>query len=158
VAASSGPNRVTEIEAAVTRDGRILALRLDQAEDYGAFLRAPMPGPLYRMHGAITGAYDIPNVDVVNRVVLTTNIPASLIRGFGGPQSFLALDRLVQRIAVELKLDHLDVIKRNLVPAHKFPYRAAAGALFDSGDYLKAVETTTGDGRLADLKRRRDAA
>src|SRR5262245_53730118 len=59
VAASSGPNRITEIEAAVTRDGRILGLKLDQLEDYGAYLRAPMPGPLYRMHGAITGAYDI---------------------------------------------------------------------------------------------------
>src|SRR5262245_36877466 len=58
VSASSGPNRITEIEAAVARDGRILALRLDQLEDYGAFLRAPMPGPLYRMHGAVTGAYD----------------------------------------------------------------------------------------------------
>jgi 2-furoyl-CoA dehydrogenase large subunit len=158
VAASSGPNRVTEIEAAVTKDGRILALRLDQIEDYGAFLRAPMPGPLYRMHGAVTGAYDIANVDVINRVVLTNKMPASLIRGFGGPQLFLALERLVQRIAIELKLDHLEVIKRNLVPARKFPYKAAAGALFDSGDYQKAVETATGEGRLADLKRRRDAA
>jgi 2-furoyl-CoA dehydrogenase large subunit len=158
LAASSGPNRVTEIEAAVTKDGRILALRLDQLEDYGAFLRAPMPGPLYRMHGAVTGAYDIANVDVVNRVVLTNKMPASLIRGFGGPQLYLALERLVQRIAVELGLDHLDVIRRNLVPAHKFPYRAAAGALYDSGDYRRAVETAIGDGRLDDLQRRRDAA
>ena len=117
-----------------------------------------MPGPLYRMHGAITGAYDIANVDVVNRVVLTNKMPASLIRGFGGPQLYLALERLVQRIAIELGLDHLDVIKRNLVPAEKFPYRAAAGSLYDSGDYPRAVETAIGDGRLDDLKRRRDAA
>ena len=115
IAASSGPNRITKIEAAVTRDGRILALRLDQLEDYGAFLRAPMPGPLYRMHGAVTGAYDIANVDVTNRVVLTNKMPASLIRGFGGPQLYLALERLVQRIAVELGLDPLAVIRRNLV-------------------------------------------
>jgi 2-furoyl-CoA dehydrogenase large subunit len=158
VAASSGPNRITQIEAAVTRDGRILALRLDQLEDYGAFLRAPMPGPLYRMHGAVTGAYDIPNVDVVNRIVLTNKMPASLIRGFGGPQLYLAIERLVQRIAIELDLDPLDVIRRNLVPTAKFPYRAAAGALYDSGDYARAVETTVGDGRLDDLKRRREAA
>ena len=158
LAASSGPNRITEIEAAVAKDGRILALRLDQLEDYGAFLRAPMPGPLYRMHGALTGAYDIANVDVTNRVVLTNKMPASLIRGFGGPQLYLALERLVQRIAIELKLDHLDVLKRNLVPKAKFPYKAAAGSLYDSGDYLRAVETATGDGRLADLQRRRDAA
>jgi 2-furoyl-CoA dehydrogenase large subunit len=158
LAASSGPNRITEIEAAVRGDGRILALRLDQLEDYGAYLRAPMPGPLYRMHGAVTGAYDIADVEVTNRVVLTNKMPASLVRGFGGPQLYLALERLVQRIAVELGLDHLEVIKRNLVPKEKFPYRAAAGALYDSGDYLGAVETATGEGRLDDLERRRDAA
>jgi 2-furoyl-CoA dehydrogenase large subunit len=158
VAASSGPNRVTAIEAAVTNEGRIVALRFDQLEDYGAFLRAPMPGPLYRMHGAVTGAYDIANVDVKNRVVLTNKMPASLIRGFGGPQLYLALERLMQRIAVELKLDPLELIKRNLIPAAKFPYRTAAGALYDSGDYLRAIEIAAGQGRLDDLKRRRAAA
>jgi 2-furoyl-CoA dehydrogenase large subunit len=158
LAASSGPNRITEIEAAVTKDGRILGLKLDQMEDYGAFLRAPMPGPLYRMHGAVTGAYDIPNIDVTNRVVLTNKMPSSLIRGFGGPQLYLALERLVQRIAVELGLDHLDVIRRNLVPPEKFPYQAAAGGHYDSGDYPHAVATAIGDGRLDALKRRRDAA
>jgi 2-furoyl-CoA dehydrogenase large subunit len=158
VAASSGPNRVTAIEAAVTKEGRILGLKLDQLEDYGAFLRAPMPGPLYRMHGAVTGAYDIENVDVINRVVLTNKMPASLIRGFGGPQLYLALERLMQRIAVELKLDPLDVIRKNLIPAQKFPYHAAAGALYDSGDYARAVAATIGDGRLDALKRRRDEA
>ncbi|MGA8613390.1 MAG: xanthine dehydrogenase family protein, partial [Xanthobacteraceae bacterium] len=158
VAASSGPNRVTKIEAAITDAGRILALRLDQLEDYGAFLRAPMPGPLYRMHGAVTGAYDIADVDVINRVVLTNKMPASLIRGFGGPQLYLALERLMQRIAVELSLDPLDVIRRNLIPARKFPYRTAAGALYDSGDYARAVEIAAGAGRLDELKRRRDAA
>jgi 2-furoyl-CoA dehydrogenase large subunit len=158
LAASTGPNRVTEIEAAVTKDGKILGLKMDQLEDYGAFLRAPMPGPLYRMHGALTGGYDVPNLDVVNRVVLTNKMPASLIRGFGGPQLYLALERLVQRIAVELGLDHLDVIRRNLVPPEKFPYRAAAGGLYDSGDYPRAVETAIGNGRLDYLKKRRDEA
>ncbi len=158
VAASSGPNRVTEIEAAVNNDGRVLALTLDQLEDYGAFLRAPMPGPLYRMHGAVTGAYDIEHVAVKNRVVLTNKMPASLIRGFGGPQLYLALERLMARIAVELDLDPLEVIRRNLIPAQKFPYRTAAGALYNSGDYLRAVEEATGSGRLADLKRRREGA
>lgn len=158
LAASTGPNRVTEIEAAVTKDGKILGLKMDQLEDYGAFLRAPMPGPLYRMHGAVTGGYDIANVDLTNRVVLTNKMPAGLIRGFGGPQLYLALERLVQRIAVELGLEHLDVIRRNLVPPEKFPYRAAAGGLYDSGDYPRAVATAIGDGRLDDLKRRRDAA
>jgi 2-furoyl-CoA dehydrogenase large subunit len=157
-AASSGPNRVSTIEAAVTREGRLLALRYDNLEDYGAFLRAPMPGPLYRMHGAMTGAYDVKNLAVTNRIVLTNKAPASLIRGFGGPQLYLALERLMQTIAVELGLDPLEVIRRNLVPAGAFPYKAAAGGLYDSGDYPRAVAVAIGDGRLDALKRRRDEA
>ena len=41
----------------------------------------------------------------------------------------------MQRIAVELGLDPLDVIRRNLIPADAFPYRTATGAIYDSGDY-----------------------
>jgi 2-furoyl-CoA dehydrogenase large subunit len=158
LSANSCPVRLTTVEAAVKRDGTITALKFDQLEDYGAFLRAPMPGPLYRMHGAMTGAYAIRNLAITNRIVVTNKMPAGLVRGFGGPQLYLALERLVQRIAVELGLDHLDVIKRNLVPADAFPYRAAAGALLDSGDYQTAIAVATGDGRLDDLRRRRDAA
>jgi 2-furoyl-CoA dehydrogenase large subunit len=156
LAASSGPNRVSKIEAAVKADGRITALKMDNLEDYGAFLRAPMPGPLYRMHGANTGAYDIANLEVTNRIALTNKAPACLIRGFGGPQLYLALERLVQRIAVELNLEHIDVIRRNLIPAGVFPYKTAAGALYDSGDYPRAVEEALGGGRFEALKKRRD--
>lgn len=158
MAANSGPNRLTRIEAATEKNGRITALRLDNLEDYGAYLRAPMPGPLYRMHGATTGAYDIRNLEVTNRVVVTNKMPAGLVRGFGGPQLYLALERMMQHIAVELNLDPLDVIRKNLIPSDQFPYRAAAGALYDSGDYAKAIADTVGDGRLADLLRRRDEA
>jgi 2-furoyl-CoA dehydrogenase large subunit len=155
-AANSSPERICEVEAAVETDGRITALRLNNLEDYGAFLRAPMPGPLYRMHGAVTGAYDIRNVEVVNRLAVTNRMPAALVRGFGGPQLYLALERLVQRIAVELGLHPLDVIRRNLVQKDQFPYRAAAGALYDSGDYAGAVAMALGDGRLEALEKRRD--
>ncbi len=157
-AATSAPNRIVDLKAAVEADGRITALAYEQLDDYGAYLRSPMPGPLYRMHGSMTGAYDIPNLTVTNRLVLTNKTPAGLVRGFGGPQMYFALERLMQRIALELKLDPLDVIRRNLIPAGSFPYRAAAGALYDSGDYPAAVETAIADGGLDALKQRRDAA
>ncbi len=157
-AASAAPNRVVEIEAAVGRDGRIAAFRFDQLDDYGAYLRAPMPGPLYRMHGVLTGAYDVANLAVVNRVVMTNKCPSAMVRGFGGPQMYYAIERLIQRIAVELGLDPLAVIRRNLIPAGAFPYRAAAGALLDSGDYPRAVDAAVEEGGLAELRRRRDEA
>lgn len=155
-ASGSCPSRRTKVEAAVSEDGRILALACDNVEEYGACLRAPMPGPLYRMHGVTTGAYGIRNLSIRNRIVLTNKVPASLVRGFGGPQTYLALERLVQRIAVELNLDALEVIRRNLIPAASFPYRTAAGALLDSGDYAAAIDKAAREGGLEALERRRD--
>ena len=139
-AATSATARTTTIAAAVTGEGRILALDWDQAEDVGAYLRAPEPATFYRMHGALTGPYDIAHVAVRNRVVVTNKTPTGLVRGFGGPQVFYALERLIDRIAVELGLDPVEVRRRNFVRADQFPYRAAAGAVLDSGDYARLMD------------------
>ena len=157
-AATSAVGRITEIEAAVTADGEVTALRLDQMDDCGGYLRAPEPASLYRMHGNLTGAYKIRNLAVRNRVVLTNKTPTGLTRGFGGPQLYFALERLMHTVAVTLALDPLDVIRRNLIPADAFPYRAPAGSLLDSGDYQTGIATAAGKGGLAALKSTRDAA
>ncbi|WP_011295675.1 xanthine dehydrogenase family protein molybdopterin-binding subunit [Cupriavidus necator] len=157
-AATSATARLSTLEAAVEADGRIVALSYDQLEDCGGYLRAPEPATFYRMHGLLTGAYAIPNLLVRNRVVLTNKTPTGLVRGFGGPQVYFALERLVQRIAVELGLDPLDVYRRNFVPADAFPFRAAAGALLDSGNYQLAMSRALEAGAYDELKRRRDAA
>lgn len=155
-ASVSATNRETTLAAAVEADGRITALDWDQLEDVGAYIRAPEPATLYRMHGNMCGAYDIPNLAIRNRVVVTNKTPTGLVRGFGGPQVYFALERLMHRIAGQLGLDPLDVIRRNLIPAGAFPYRTASGALYDSGDYQGAL--ALGEGALEDLRARREAA
>ena len=156
-AATAAPNRVIRIEVAAKKDGRVTAFRFDQLDDYGAWVRAPMPGPLYRMHGVMTGAYDIPNLAITNRLVMTNKCPSGMVRGFGGPQIFYAIERAMHRVAVELDLDPLEVIRKNLVQAGAFPYQAAAGGVLDSGDYPAALELAERDGRLAEILRRRKA-
>jgi 2-furoyl-CoA dehydrogenase large subunit len=157
-ASVSATNRVTTLEAAVEADGRITALAFDQLEDCGAYLRAPEPATLYRMHGNLTGAYDIRHVTVRNRIVLTNKTPTGLNRGFGGPQLYYPLERLMQRIAVALKLDPLAVIRRNLVPTNAMPYRTASGTLLDSGDFAAALDAAVAEGKLEALRARREAA
>jgi len=157
-AATSATARLSTVEAAVRSDGRITALSYDQVEDCGGYLRAPEPATFYRMHGCLTGAYAIENLQVRNRVVLTNKTPTGLVRGFGGPQVYFALERLMQRIAVELELDVLDVYRRNFVAADAFPYQAAAGALLDSGNYQEALARALTQGGYAELKQRRDQA
>ena len=143
-ASVSATNRATRLDAAVDGDGRILALAWDQVEDCGAHLRAPEPATLYRMHGNMTGAYAIRHVRIRNRVVVTNKLPTGLNRGFGGPQVYFPLERLVARIAATLGLGQFPVamaapicLNRNgnaitLSPAlHEHVLRACAG---DPGD------------------------
>jgi 2-furoyl-CoA dehydrogenase large subunit len=137
-AASTG--RVTELEAGFTADGELVALRYDAIEDVGAYVRAPEPATLYRMHGSLSGAYRVRDVAVRNRVVLTNTLPSGLNRGFGGPQLYFGLERAMAIAARTLGLDPADVARRNLVRVDEMPYRTPSGGLYDSGDYGACLE------------------
>ena len=139
-ASSASTARVTELEAGFDSEGRLLGLRYDAIEDVGAYVRAPEPATLYRMHGSLAGAYDVPNVAARNRVVLTNRCPTGLNRGFGGPQVYFALERTMAIAAGRLGLDPAEVARRNLIGRDEFPYRTASGALYDSGDYGACLE------------------
>jgi 2-furoyl-CoA dehydrogenase large subunit len=157
-ASAAATGRTTEVEAGFTTDGRLVALRYDAIEDVGAYVRAPEPATLYRMHGSLSGAYRVPNVAVRNRVVLTNTIPSGLNRGFGGPQLYFGLERTMAIAARRLGLDPVEVARRNLVGPDEMPYRTPSGSLYDSGDYGacldKALELTDYDS----LRRRVDEA
>jgi 2-furoyl-CoA dehydrogenase large subunit len=157
-AASTAPNRVTRIAAAYDERGIVAALHMEHWDDHGAYLRAPMPAPIYRMHGLSTNAYAIPHVEVTNNILVTNKCPTGAVRGFGGPQLYFAIERMMHTIATELGLDPLDLIRRNLIPAGAFPYRTPAGALIDSGDYPRVIEETVRQGGLDALKARREQA
>jgi 2-furoyl-CoA dehydrogenase large subunit len=133
-------SRVTEIEAGFTRDGELVALRYDALEDVGAYVRAPEPATLYRMHGSLSGAYRVRNVAARNRVALTNRLPSGLNRGFGGPQLYFGLERTLAIAARRLGLDPAAVARRNLVRAGDFPYETPSGGLYDSGDYEACLD------------------
>ena len=113
-AAPPRPGASTEVEAGFTRDGELVALRYDAIEDVGAYVRAPEPATLYRMHGSLSGAYRVRNVAARNRVVLTNTIPSGLNRGFGGPQLYFGLERTMAIAARRLGLDPAELARRNL--------------------------------------------
>jgi 2-furoyl-CoA dehydrogenase large subunit len=139
-AAGSATARITDLEAAFAADGELLGLRYDVIEDVGAYVRAPEPATLYRMHGSLSGAYRVKNVAARNRVVVTNRPPTTLNRGFGGPQMYFALERTMEQAARQLELDAAELRRRNLVRAADFPYRTPSGGLYDSGDYEACLD------------------
>jgi 2-furoyl-CoA dehydrogenase large subunit len=159
-ASSAATARVTELEAGFDSEGKLLGLRYDAIEDVGAYVRAPEPATLYRMHGSLAGAYDVSNVAARNRVVLTNRCPTGLNRGFGGPQLYFALERTMAIAAKRLGLDPAELARRNLIGRDEFPYRTASGGLYDSGDYgaclERALEVARYDERRAEQAAARD--
>jgi 2-furoyl-CoA dehydrogenase large subunit len=141
-ASASSTARVTDLAAAFAADGELLGLRYDVHEDVGAYVRAPEPATLYRMHGSLSGAYRVRNIAARNRIVLTNRPPTSLNRGFGGPQLYFALERTMEIAARRLGIDAVELRRRNLVRRADFPYRTPSGGLYDSGDYEACLEQT----------------
>jgi 2-furoyl-CoA dehydrogenase large subunit len=139
-ASASSTARVTDLAAAFAADGELLGLRYDVHEDVGAYVRAPEPATLYRMHGSLSGAYRVRNVAARNRIVLTNRPPTSLNRGFGGPQLYFALERTMEIAARRLGVEPVELRRRNLVRRADFPYRTPSGGLYDSGDYEACLE------------------
>jgi 2-furoyl-CoA dehydrogenase large subunit len=130
--------RLTEIAGAFAADGKLLGLRIDAIDDVGAYVRAPEPATMYRMHGALTGAYRVRNLALHARVVLTNRCPSGLNRGFGGPQHYLPLEGLMAMAAQRLRIDPLELARRNLV--REFPHHTPSGGLYSSGDFAGCLD------------------
>jgi len=156
LAATASGERLSRVEAAFSAEGRLLGLRLDLVDDVGAYVRAPEPATLYRMHPCLTGAYQVAHLEARCRVVLTNRCPTGLNRGYGGPQLYLALERTMAMAARRLGLDPAELARRNLVPASAMPYTTASGGRYDSGDYRACLELALE--RFGWSDRRRQAA
>jgi 2-furoyl-CoA dehydrogenase large subunit len=158
MASSASADRADEIEAAFDGEGMLTGLRFHNLVNTGAYVRAPEPASVYRMHAASNGCYGVRNIAVDNRLVVTNKTPIGLNRGYGGPQFYFGLERAMDKAARTLELDPAELRRRNFIPANAFPYDAPAGAQYDSGDYAKGLDLTL---ELADydaLKARRMAA
>jgi 2-furoyl-CoA dehydrogenase large subunit len=157
-ASSSASGRVTQVEAGFSSEGELLALRYDAIEDVGAYVRAPEPATLYRMHGSLSGAYRVRHVAARNRVVLTNTMPSGLNRGFGGPQLYLALERTMTIAANRLGIDPAELRRGNLVGRDAFPYRTPSGALYESGDYETCLDDALALARYAERRAESEVA
>ncbi len=124
---SASTARTTSVRAGFSSEGELLAIAYDVLEDVGAYVRAPEPATLYRMHGSLSGAYRVQNVASRNRVVVTNRCPTGLNRGFGGPQLYLALEGTMTIAANRLGLDPVELRRRNLIASDDFPYRTPSG-------------------------------
>jgi 2-furoyl-CoA dehydrogenase large subunit len=157
-ASSAASGRVTTVEGAFDGDANLTALRVTQIENVGAYLRPPDPAALYRMHSTLSGPYRVRHVAVINKAVVTNQVPSGLNRGFGGPQVCFPLERMMNKAAAAFGVDPVELRLRNVVRADEFPYQTTTGSVLDSGDYAKAIRLALAQADIDKLRRERDTA
>jgi len=122
-----------------TRDGRVLAYRLDVVQDCGAFDRLGvfLAELTTRMAAAV---YDFTHAGASFRAVATTTTPIAAYRGAGRPEAAAAVERAMDDFAAEIGMDPAEVRRINVVPPDKFPFTTLTGETYDSGEYAAALD------------------
>lgn len=99
---------------AATKEGKIIAAEVKCITDGGAYAYTSTK-VLGNATLMCTGPYEIPNVRVDSYAVYTNNIPNGAFRGFGGPQGAFAAEMQINKLALALNMDPVELRMRNLL-------------------------------------------
>jgi carbon-monoxide dehydrogenase large subunit len=134
-----GRGQVGEVEAAVKKDGTILGLRYKVIADIGAYhqLFTPAIPPFTGL--MLSGCYKIHAINMELTAVFTNKMSTDAYRGAGRPEATYVIERMMDRIAQELRLDRVKVRRKNFPKPSEFPFKTATGLAYDSGNYQLAL-------------------
>lgn len=146
-----GRGQAQHVRVAFDETGKVLALRATIHADLGAYLYFFTP-VIPRFSGMImNGCYDVGALEFEIVGCFTNKIATDAYRGAGRPEAVCIAERAVEEVARALRLDPVEVRRRNFIRA--FPARTAAGLVYDSGDYPRALDTLLALGRYDERRR-----
>ncbi|WP_448332517.1 xanthine dehydrogenase family protein molybdopterin-binding subunit [Streptomyces sp. DSM 41534] len=126
--------------AAFDADGRILGLDTDVVCDMGAYSCYPFTAGIEPLMASaeMPGVYKVPAYRVRGRAIATNKAPTAPYRGVSRPQYVMAMERLMERAARELRLDPVEIRRRNVIT--DFPYTGVNNITYDPGSYLESLD------------------
>jgi aerobic carbon-monoxide dehydrogenase large subunit len=129
-------------ELAANRDGKIQAMRVKTLADHGAFNAAAQPTKFPAgLFSICTGAYDYSTAFCEVDGVYTNKAPGGIAYrcSFRVTEAAYLIERAVDVLAQELKVDPVELRRKNFIAPEKFPYKSALGWTYDSGNYEAAM-------------------
>ena len=151
VAMSHGRALVSDVAIGATADGKVVGLEVSTVADAGAY--AGLAPPQLVFTGMLLpSVYDIPNVRFQGRAALTNTAVLSAYRGAGRPEAIQVIERAMDMLAMELKVDPADLRRRNLI-AGEFPHVTPTGLSYDSGDYARALDLALKEAGYGEVRR-----
>ena len=143
--AAHARHQVHAISLAARRDGTILAVRDRIWLDLGAYNVWGVVLP-YNTVAHLIGPHRIKNMRVDVEAVVTNKTPNAPYRGAGRPETVFAMDRIVDCLARELRMDPAEIRRRNYIRPDELPYdfgmpyRDGNPLVYDTGDFPDALE------------------
>src|SRR5881409_1780246 len=133
------------IRLGARRDGTIVGLADRIWLDLGAYNVWGVVLP-YNTVAHLIGPYRIRDMKVDVRAVVTNKTPNAPYRGAGRPETVFAMDRIVDCLARELRMDPAELRRRNYIRPDELPYdfgmpyRDGNPLVYDTGDFPEALE------------------
>ena len=145
-------------EMALDADGHILAVRAEADFNLGAYICNT--GHVSPILGAamLPNAYTCPQFHTVIRGVYTNSTVTSPYRGAGQPEAVFMMERLIERAAVEMGIDRLEIRRRNFIPPEAMPYRTPMNHTYDCGEFAAAMDKALALADFTGFAARRDEA
>jgi aerobic carbon-monoxide dehydrogenase large subunit len=134
-----GRAQVGTVEVGCKNDGTITGLRYNVTADLGAYHQLLTPAIPTLTGLMLSGAYKIPAIQMNVTGVFTNKMSTDAYRGAGRPEATYVVERVMDILASELKMDPVEVRRKNFPKADEFPFHTATGLDYDSGDYEGAL-------------------
>jgi aerobic carbon-monoxide dehydrogenase large subunit len=135
-----GRGHVDYYEVAAKKDGTLLGIKLKLIQDLGAYHQLLTPAIPTLSVLMMPGLYNCRNIraDIVG--VFTNAVPTDAYRGAGRPEATHGIERMMDVLAAELKMDPVEIRRKNFIANDAFPYATATGLMYDSGNYAAPLD------------------
>jgi carbon-monoxide dehydrogenase large subunit len=153
-----GRDQVADYEVAVKKDGTVLAIRSNTIADLGSYLQLLTPAVPTLTGLMLCGCYKFKGMRMDVTGVHTNKMSTDAYRGAGRPEATYAIERLMDLVADELRLDPVAVRLKNMPKASEFPFATATGLQYDSGNYQAALKKAQELAKWPQLLKEREAA
>jgi aerobic carbon-monoxide dehydrogenase large subunit len=134
-----GRDQIGDYEVAVKNDGTLLAIRARTIADCGSYLQLLTPAIPTLTGLMLTGCYKFKAMRMDVTGVYTNKMATDAYRGAGRPEATYMIERMLDIVANELRMDPVRVRRMNFPASSEFPFKTACGLVYDSGDYAGAL-------------------
>ncbi len=157
-ATTHGRDQIGYYEVAVNDDGTLLAIKSRTISDIGSYLQLLTPAIPTLTALMLTGCYKFKAMRMDVTGVFTNKMATDAYRGAGRPEATYLIERMLDVVANELRMDPVKLRLKNMPQPGEFPFQTACGLVYDTGNYQGALEEAQRLGEWKALLNRRAEA